>query len=212
LNPDAKLINNDINKALAFLTKDPNIIIGPKVLNPDLTIQDSVINKPSFFSLFLETFFLSYFFTPKISKNDFALSGCCLLMKYDSFKKLNGLDEQLFWMDDVDLCYRANQINIKCDYFTEWSVVHDTGQSTKNNYNVAISNQLISKIKFFKKHKQIFNFISSIFLTQIQILLRILLFLILAPFKRVYLLKFFAYCYSQKQLFKYIFTKQNNIF
>jgi hypothetical protein len=194
------------------LKEDPNVIIGPKILNPDLTLQDSLINKPSFFSLFLETFFLLYFFTPKISKNDFALSGACLLMKYDSYKKLNGLDEHLFWMDDVDLCHRANQIHIKCVYFAEWSVVHDTGQSTKKNYNVAISNQLISKIKFFKKHRQIVNFISSIILTQIQITLRILLFLILAPFKRVYLLKFFAYCYAQKELFRYIFTKQNNIF
>ena len=139
LNPDAKLLNTTITKALAYLTQEPNVIIGPKIVNPDLTLQDSVINKPSFLSLFLETFFLLYFFTPKIKTSGFALSGACLLMKQAVYKKLNGLDENLFWMDDVDFCHRAEKENIRCVYFTEWSVMHDTGQSTKKNYNVAIS-------------------------------------------------------------------------
>ncbi|MEI8138186.1 MAG: glycosyltransferase family 2 protein, partial [Bacteroidota bacterium] len=211
LNPDAKLINADITKAIAFLQKQANVIIGPKILNPDFTLQDSVLNLPSFKSIFLETFFLLYFYKLSVNKTDFALSGACLLMKNEDYKKLNGLDENLFWMDDVDFCYRANQLNIHCNYFTEWTVIHDTGQSTKKNYNVAVSNQLISKIKFFKKHKQFYNYISSIILSQIQIVLRIILLLILSPFKQLYLLKFFAYCYSQKELFKYIFTKQNKL-
>ena len=211
LNPDAKLINADITKAIAFLQKQANVIIGPKILNPDFTLQDSVLNLPSFKSIFLETFFLLYFYKLSVNKTDFALSGACLLMKNEDYKKLNGLDENLFWMDDVDFCYRANQLNIHCNYFTEWTVIHDTGQSTKKNYNVAVSNQLISKIKFFKKHKQFYYYISSIILSQIQIVLRIILLLILSPFKQLYLLKFFAYCYSQKELFKYIFTKQNKL-
>lgn len=210
LNPDAKLINADIKKAMNALEKEPAQIIGPKILNPDLTLQDSIIKQPTVAGIFLETFFLLYFYTPKPG-NNFALSGACLLMKSEIYKKLGGLDENLFWMDDVDLCYRANQLNVKCTYFTDWTVVHDYGQSTKKNYNVAISNQLISKLKFFKKHKQSFNFISSSILIQIQIWLRILLFLVLTPFKEIYRLKFLAYCYSQKKLFSYIFTKQNNL-
>lgn len=210
LNPDAKLINSDVTQAISLLQKDPDQIIGPKILNPDLTLQDSIIKQPTVMSILMETFFLLYFYTPKVG-NDFALSGACLLMKSEVYRKLDGLDENLFWMDDVDLCFRANKINVKCTYFTEWAVVHDYGQSTKKNYNVAISNQLISKLKFFKKHGQNFNFIVSIILTQIQIWLRMLLFLVLAPFKEIYRSKFFAYCYSQKKLFNYIFTKQNNL-
>ncbi|MBA3680806.1 MAG: glycosyltransferase family 2 protein [Bacteroidetes bacterium] len=210
LNPDAKLINSDITKAISELQKDPNQIIGPKILNPDLTLQDSIIKQPTVMGILMETFFLLYFYTPKVG-NDFALSGACLLMKSQTYKNLGGLDENLFWMDDVDLCFRANQMNVKSVYFTGWTVVHDYGQSTKKNYNVAISNQLISKLKFFKKHKQSFNLVSSAILTQIQIWLRIVLFLVLASFKEVYRLKFFAYCYAQKKLFNYIFTKQNNL-
>ncbi len=211
LNPDAKLINSDISLAMAYLQKEPKTIIGPKILNPDLTLQDSILNPPTVGNIFLETFFLLYFHTPKASDKDLALSGACLLMKRKIYKELDGLDENLFWMDDVDLCFRAAKLNIRCVYFTDWSVVHDYGQSTKKNYNVAISNQLISKIKFFKKHGQFFNFICAIILTQLQISLRIVIFLVLAPFKHIFLLKFFAYCYAQKMLFRYIFTQQNKL-
>ncbi len=189
----------------------PNIIIGPKILNPDLSLQASVINLPTASSLFAETFFLLYFFTPEISKKDFALSGACLLMKNEVYKKLNGLDENLFWMDDVDLCYRATQLNVECIYFTEWSVVHVIGQSTKKNYNIAISNQLISKLKFFRKHDQRFNFFFAVILTQIQIFLRIILFLILSPFKEVFRLKLVAYCFSQKEYLSFLLKGQNKL-
>ncbi len=204
LNPDAKLINKDISKALAALDKNSNSIIGPKILNPDLSLQHSVLAMPSVKSIFLETFFLSYFSKPSIHPTSFGLSGACLLMKREVFEKLNGLDENLFWMDDVDFCFRAQQQNIRCMYFEDWEIVHVIGQSTKKNYKVAISNQLVSKLKFFKKHRQWFNFILSVLLTQIQIIFRIPLFIFLSPFKSIYWQKFKAYCHSQIKLFLYL--------
>lgn len=206
LNPDAKLMNSDMSKAINFLHSNPNIIIGPKILNPDLTLQQSVLNLASVKNIFLETFFLRYFFPPKQNDKDFALLGACLLMKKEVYEKLNGFDENLFWMDDVDFCYRAKTLGIDCIYFTEWSIIHDSGQSIKKNYNIAISNQLISKLKFFKKHRQILNFIISVILSEVQIILRIVLFFILSPFKDLFFRKFLAYCYSQAKLVKYIFT------
>ena len=86
LNPDAKLINKDISKALAALDKNSNSIIGPKILNPDLSLQHSVLAMPSVKSIFLETFFLSYFSKPSIHPTSFGLSGACLLMKREVFE------------------------------------------------------------------------------------------------------------------------------
>ena len=206
LNPDAKLMNTDISKAINFLNTNPNTIIGPKILNPDLTLQHSVLNLPSLKNIFLETFFLSYFIPQQTNNKNYALLGACLLMNREVYEKLNGFDENLFWMDDVDFCFRAKVIGIDCVYFTDWSIIHDSGQSIKKNYNIAISNQLISKLKFFKKHDQILNFIFSVILTEVQIILRIVLFMLLAPFKPLFFKKFVSYCYSQAKLCKYIFT------
>lgn len=215
LNPDAKLINSDLNKALTYLEKNPKTIIGPELLNPDLSLQDSVIAVPTFTNVLSEAFFLTYFFTTSLEsllKESYALSGACLLMTRVTYAQLQGLDKDLFWMDDVDFSFRAKQQGITTLYFAEWSVVHVIGQSGKKNYKVSISNQLISKLKFFKKHKQSLNYFLSAIFIEFHILLRILLFLPLVPFKAIYRLKFSAYCYAQTLLFKYIFTNQKQTF
>lgn len=216
LNPDAKLIDDSYKIALDDLQRNPGTILGPKILNGDLSLQDSVFSYPSFLNVFSETFFLTYFFKatlPEILKNEnYALSGACLLMPRKIYSTLNGLDEELFWMDDVDFGFRAKQNGIIVSYEPGWKVVHIIGVSTKKNYNVAIANQLISKLKFFKKHSQFLNLSLSAILIEIHILLRILLFLILTIFKPVYRLKFLAYCHAQSEFFKYIFTNKKQAF
>ena len=156
LNPDAKLIDTNLTDAIQFLQASPQNIIGPKLLNPDLSLQDSVIQIPTFRDVFIEAVFLSYFFMENIQsvlkRNNYALSGACLLISRNNYALLEGLDEDLFWMDDVDFCLRAKKLGLNIVYFQDWSVVHVIGQSGKKNYKVSISNQLISKLKFFKKH------------------------------------------------------------
>ena len=216
LNPDAKLINADLQKAVQYLGDHSKTIIGPNILNPDLSLQDSVLEIPDFKDVFVEAVFLTYFFTPNmfdtLKKNNYALSGACLMLSRQNYELLGGLDENLFWMDDVDFCYRAKQQGMSIHYFDDWSIVHVIGQSGKKNYNVSISNQLISKLKFFKKHNQPLNYTISVLLIQVHIALRVLVFLPLSPFKSMYRLKFFAYCYSQSLFFKYIFTSKKQTF
>lgn len=216
LNPDAMLMNGNYSKALEHLQNYPLTISGPVLLNKDRSLQPSVFAFPGFADVFKETFFLTYLFTPSnektLSENNYALSGACLLMPRDVYQHLNGLDNDLFWMDDVDFCYRAKQLGIQIRYETQWQVIHIIGQSTKKNYKVGISNQLISKLKFFKKHRQNINFILSAFFIQIHILLRIVLFALTAAFKPVYKSKLLAYCFTQTVFLKYIFTSKKPTF
>src|SRR5688572_28556863 len=121
LNHDAKLVNSDISKALNYLDASPQSLIGPNILNPDLSLQDSIYPYPSFKEVLLEAFFLTYFFKPQnaeiLHKNNFALSGACLLISSANYKMLHGLDENLFWMDDVDFCFRAKKKGMDVTYF-----------------------------------------------------------------------------------------------
>ncbi|MBK9283701.1 MAG: glycosyltransferase family 2 protein [Sphingobacteriaceae bacterium] len=206
LNPDAKLINSAITDALNFLKQNPKTILGPKILNPDGTHQESVLNSPGVISVITESLFLSYLIKPKPYLENISLLGACLLMSRNVYESLSGLDENLFWMEDVDLCHRARQAGIKVHYYKAWEIVHESGQSIKSNYKISIANQLLSKLKFIRKHNTRFAFYVSLLFIQLHILFRLILFLILSPFKQAYIHKFFAYCYSQNMLIKYIFN------
>ncbi|MCW3076078.1 MAG: glycosyl transferase family 2 [Bacteroidetes bacterium] len=217
LNPDAKLINNNIFKAMALVEGNAHLIVGPKILNPDTSLQDSVIKIPDCLSVIKEALFLSYFFKPEkidrlLESNNYALSGACLLMNRKLYESLNGFDENLFWMDDVDLSYRAKKYGAELLYDKEWAVIHTIGVSSKKNYNIVIANQLISKLKFFKKNNLVGDFIVATLFIQLHILLRIILFVILALFAAQYRKKLVAYLFTQKVFLRYIFIKENKIF
>jgi GT2 family glycosyltransferase len=216
LNPDAKLINHDIAKALNFLKSQPQTIIGPRILNPDGSLQQSVIPVASALSILTEAFFLSYLLRQDtetlLKKENYALSGACLLMNREIYNDLKGLDKDLFWMEDVDFCVRAKKNGINLHYFKEWEIIHLMGQSGKKNYKVSIANQLISKLKYFKKREMHADFVFSVVFTQVHILLRIPLFLLLSVFGRKYRLKFLAYCYTQTLFLRFIFTGKKRTF
>ena len=216
LNPDAALTDKNYRKAIVHLEKNSNDIVGPKLLNTDGSDQDSVFEVSNVKSIFMEAFFLSYFIkkslTEILSQKNIGLSGACLLMNAELYKKLAGFNNNLFWMEDIDLCRRAVANGGNLLYLPEWQVLHHVGQSGKKNYNVAIANQLISKLKYMRMYASwSLNLLASLGIA-LHILFRMLVFGVLSPFKAVYRSKFFAYCHTQTVFFKYIFTGKTNGF
>jgi GT2 family glycosyltransferase len=214
LNPDARLLDEGMKKALE-MQNTTGSIIGPKILNPDGSLQESVIKIPNCWDIIKEALFLTYVFKNNtagiLSANAYALSGACLLMPRGLFDELGGFDEDLFWMDDVDLCYRARKAGARIVYFNEWTVMHTIGVSSKKNYNKVIANQLISKLKFFRKNKRNFDFLFSAIFIQLHIILRILVFLPLL-FDQQTRKKWRAYLCSQRALWSYLFTGNDKVF
>ena len=221
LNPDAAFVDVSINLMLQELIKlnDKNIIIGPHIVNPDGSFQASCWKFPSVAQHILELFFLnSVIDTTSYStlnwkektQVDF-LSGACMAFNKSTLSKLSGLDENLFWMDDVDFCKRNMELGGVNYYFPDTKIRHYIGQSSKKNQRVVISNQIISKLKFYKKHKQNVNFVLSIPVFLFQILTRIPLFLFLSIIKPFYLKKVNAYVYTLKRLFEYLFINKQSV-
>lgn len=215
LNPDAKLLDNGIERAMNYLRQHPKTLIGPSVLNPDGTHQDSLIPIVKPLTLLAEALFLSYVFKSARKRvklgTDHGLSGVCLLMRKALYTELKGLDPDLFWMEDMDFSVRAKQLNYDLMQFTTWKIMHHSGQSSKKNYKVSISNQLISKYKFLAKHQKKGRWLSVIFL-EIHIILRILLFALLSPFRRIYRLKLIAYFYAHSLFLKYLIRPKTATF
>jgi GT2 family glycosyltransferase len=216
LNPDAELLDNSLNKALQHLEGDPHAVIGPKILNPDGSLQRSVLRVPDFISVLSEALFVGYLFSGhsqilKLNARK-ALSGACLMMKRETYSAVGGFDEDLFWMDDVDFTIKARERGYKPLYLESWVIKHSIGESSKKNYNVVISNQLISKLKFFRKHGRWIDYSLGILFTEVQIFTRTIIFLLLSPIKKKYREKLRAYAYAQKSFLRYLFNKTSPLF
>ena len=219
LNPDTEIIGNAIQQLYEFaLSHKEYSIVVPRLWNTDKTIQISVWKNHAPVDLILETFFLNKVFhrldfTSEQMNSTFEIktaSGAALFFKKDLITKIGMLDETLFWMEDIDFSKRAQEFG-KLIYLHTAEVIHHSGQSQKKNYNVAIANQLLSKLKYYKKRNSIFGFVIATFFCFIFILSRLLAFGFLSPIKRVYVLKTQAYLYTLKRYFKYLILNDKKL-
>lgn len=220
LNPDTEIVGDALEKMVQFLNqKGDNCIIGPKLLNSDRSLQISCWKFPGLMEMFLELFYLHQVFgtrnySVEKMKNIFephALSGAAVLFNKDLINKIGGLDEIFFWMEDIDFCYRAKKAGANIIYFPEATIIHHSGKSSKNNQHIVISNQLISKLKFEKKHGTFFSFVIACVIIFLQIISRLFILFIASAFKMTFKEKRYAYYFSLIKYFKFISGKNNAI-
>ncbi len=210
LNPDTEFIENSISILMNYLKTHRDVdVIAPMLLNTDLSLQKSVWRYPTLRTVFYETHYLTGLLAKKnYSDKDFSkpfqvdsFSGAAIFFKRSVFDVIGMLDETMFWIEDVDFCYRANKANLKCVYDPETKIIHHIGQSAKKNYNISISNQVVNKIKFFKKHYSSLSWFFVVLLSFYHVVLKIMMFGVLSPFKKTYYRKLKAYIYTLLRVF-----------
>ncbi len=63
------------------------------------------------------------------------LAGCCILIRSELLKRLNGFDEQFFYYyEDTDLCRRVWEAGYSILYTPDFAITHLQGQSTTNRF------------------------------------------------------------------------------
>ena len=202
LNPDTLVIEDSLSKLLLFsYQQNHKAIIGPSLISKLGKIQQSFWGKPTLLNTINSIFHLDYFNYKKNYKNKKiesylevdSVSGGAMFTTSETFKLLNGFNENLFWMEDIDYCIRAKKIRKKILYLPETKIIHYQGKSAQHNLKVAISNQLLSKIKFFDIHHSpgTKNILAvAIFIIAI---IKSIFFIILSPFGPVYRNKLSGY-------------------
>src|ERR1019366_8435506 len=220
LNPDTEIVGDALSQLLNFMRSNTSCaVVAPQLLNSDKSIQPSVWKNHSVADLLIETFYLHKLFD-LINYPDSKLnttfeaktaSGAALFFRKKLVSKIGMLDENLFWMEDIDFCFRAQQHG-SIIYLNTTQIIHHSGQSRKTNYNIAIANQLISKLKYYKKNSSVISVIAANIACFIFILTRLFAFSILMNIKEIYKLKAKAYFYSLKSFFKYLFLNDNSIY
>jgi N-acetylglucosaminyl-diphospho-decaprenol L-rhamnosyltransferase len=205
LNPDAVLYKGSLETLYNFLEKETDVhVVAPQLMNSDSTVQQSVWRYPTMGNIFSEMFYLKHFLKNK-NYNDVdktklfeadSFSGAAILFRRSVMESIGMLDESLFWIEDVDFCYRAKKAGFKLMYYPGAQVLHHISKSAKTNYNISISNQVFNKIKFYKKYKSKGKVIFIILLSLYFVIIKLISFIILSPFSVIYRRKAKAYAYT----------------
>ncbi|WP_426358473.1 glycosyltransferase family 2 protein [Pseudocolwellia sp. HL-MZ19] len=81
-------------------------------------------------------------------------AGSFICFNIDSYKALKGFDEGYFmYCEDIDICYRAQQLNLKIDYFSDIKAVHLAQHSNRSIFSKHFIWHIKSIIRFLFKSK-----------------------------------------------------------
>ena len=145
-----------------------NAIAGPRLSNPDGTLQRSVRGFPTPWRLVTEYFFLRWLAPSSRALNAFYgagfdhrtqrdaefLVGAVLLVRRSAFEEAGGFDPDFFMFnEEVDLSYRLTQSGWRTVFCPESEFTHVGGASTKPVWSSMYCEQLRSHLLYLTKHR-----------------------------------------------------------
>ncbi len=145
LNSDAWLTEGSLRRLVAFADQRPDAaIVGPRLLNPDGSLQRSVRGFPTLWRLATEYFFLRKLAPRSQALNAFYaggfdhqevreaefLMGACMLVRREAVEQVGPLDEAFFlFSEETDWAYRFREAGWKVVFFPGAECVHVGGAS-----------------------------------------------------------------------------------
>ncbi len=146
LNPDTKLIAPSIDIMMEHIRSLPDAgIVGCKLLNTDLSVQLSSIQKfPTILNQALDAEYLRlrwphcslwgiaplFSDSVEIMKVD-VIPGACMLLRRETFEKVGMYSEEYFmYAEDLDLNYKLKRAGFTNYYVGETAIIHHGGRSS----------------------------------------------------------------------------------
>ena len=178
--PFALLLNSDticppgsLDAVIQFACENADIgIIGPKVLNPDGSLQYSCRRFPTFAAGLYRNVYLGRLFPNNRPAADYLMqefdhasvrdvdwvSGCALLIRRDCLAQIGPLDAETFFMycEDMDWCLRAHESGWRVAYFPGAAITHAIGRSSDRAADRMIIEHHRSMWRFYRKHRVFF--------------------------------------------------------
>lgn len=167
LNPDAVIAADGLELLVEALTTRPRVgVIGPRILNPDGTLQSSGYHFPTLLGEI------------RLSKRvDAAMAavlgpsvplprpdqvtavdwcdGACMLIRRAAIDQLGGFDEQYFlYTEELDWCFNARKAGWDIAVEPRAVVWHHRGQSSVATDGVSLSISLLveTKLRYYRKN------------------------------------------------------------
>jgi len=169
LNPDGRMLEERVlRKMVDFMDSKPNVgMLGPKITNPDGTLQYSARRFPTMFAgvfrhpaigrIFPNNRFVREYMMLDRSHEEVSdvdwLSGAALMVRRETFEQIGLMDERFFmYCEDVDWCRRAHAGGWRVVYFPMTSVQHRIGAASDKNPIAMIKQHHASMLRYFLKY------------------------------------------------------------
>lgn len=140
LNTDIAIMDNAIDKMLAFMESHSEAaLVGPKLKNPDGSIQMSCLRFPHLFTPFyrrttlgrlkfaqeeVRKYLMEDFDHQSTKPVDWIL-GACEMVRRSAIEKVGGMDESLFlYFGDVAWCKKFWQAGMPVYYLADCDIIH----------------------------------------------------------------------------------------
>jgi N-acetylglucosaminyl-diphospho-decaprenol L-rhamnosyltransferase len=145
LNADAWLVEGALDRLVAFAGSRPRAaVVGPRLLNPDGTLQRSVRGYPTVWRLATEYFFLRKLAPGSSALNAFyaggfehdevraveVVMGACMLLRRRAVEQVGYCDEDYFlFSEETDWCFRFREAGWEVVFFPGAECIHVRGVS-----------------------------------------------------------------------------------
>ena len=166
LNADAWAIGDGVERLLRFAGSRPDAaVVGPRLLNPDGSLQRSVRGFPTLWRLSTEYFFLRKlapgsralnafyaggFDHDRVVEAEFVM-GSVMLVRREAIEQVGPLDEDFFlFSEETDWCYRFRRAGWKVLFFPGAEFVHVGGASHGGRM---FRENLRGHLRFLAKHR-----------------------------------------------------------
>ncbi len=168
LNSDTCVQPGWLTELVAYADAHPKAgLIGPKLLNPDGTLQYSCRTFPTLGAGLFRHTPLEWLAPKNRYTGDYLmrdwdhasarqvdwLSGACLLARRELVEQIGGLDEGFFmYFEDVDWAMRAHQAGWEVHYTPQPRIIHEIGRSSDRRPRRMIVMHHESAYRFFRRH------------------------------------------------------------
>ncbi len=168
INSDVEILDDCLIRLIKFMDANPKIgIAGPKILYPDLSLQNSCRKFPSLWNklspaLGLDKIFRNsshfsgehmQFFAHNNRLNVDYLAGCFLMVRREAIDEVGLLDERFFiYAEEVDWCKRFRHHGWEISFYPGATAIHhQCASSSKDPKRFAIAQQKAT-LQYWEKH------------------------------------------------------------
>jgi N-acetylglucosaminyl-diphospho-decaprenol L-rhamnosyltransferase len=169
MNADAWPLPHAVERLVEFAEGEPGAgVVGPRLLNPNGTLQPSVRGFPTLWRLVTEYFFLRWLaprsralnafygsgFDHRSRRNAEFLVGAVMLVRRQVVTEIGAFDPSFFMFnEEVDFCYRVRSAGWEVVFWPDAEFVHVGGASTSRVWPRMYREQLRSHLRFLAKHR-----------------------------------------------------------
>lgn len=148
VNSDVVVLEGCLNKLIAFMDSNPGVgLAGPKILNPDRTLQARCRHFPTIWNNLCQVFGLNRLFpnAPLFSepymrywahddvRSVDVITGCFWIVRHEAVKQVGLLDEGFFFYgEDIDWCKRFHDGGWDVVFHPHAQAIHFGGASSAN--------------------------------------------------------------------------------